>query len=261
MDKVIVERPRLGRSYKRPPGRSRPLEDEDGTPLRVQRAKGARVLKREKPLKTKSLNENLAPLFRYLDRQVGRPWDKVWSELSRELRPTSTVQEHVRDHVRDYVAIQTRAVDGGVEVTPKYGGPVPLKKSWSRLYVDPRTGILRRNPHWNSFRRRHKARKAEEARELKARMQVVDKTTQLHRLNDGSWWEVTLGPAPGERKGEVDPRWPAARVDRPDIDAQDVVLRAGLSNLPRWKLYNAYGVMAVEKRQLSRRDVKKRGLG
>ena len=28
----------------------------------------------------KSLNENLAPLRRYLVRQVDRPWNKVWSE-------------------------------------------------------------------------------------------------------------------------------------------------------------------------------------
>ena len=108
MDKVIVERPRLGRSFKRRPGRDRPLEDEDGTPLR------ARTPRRAKPVKTKTLNENLRPLFRYLDAQVNRPWDKVWSEISEQVKPTSTVQEHVRDHVRDYVDIATSYIDGAV---------------------------------------------------------------------------------------------------------------------------------------------------
>ena len=261
MDKVIVERPRLGRSYKRPPGRSRALTDEDGAPLRVVRAKGARAPEREKPLKTKNLNENLAPLYRYLDRQVGRPWDKVWSELSANLRPTSTVQEHVRDHVRDYVAITTRAVPSGVEVALKWGGPTLLKDSWFRLYVDPRTGLLRKNKHWNARRRAYRARKDEAARERATRMRVVDKTTQLHRLNDGAWWEVMLGSATSERKAEIDPRYPYAPAERPENDAADAVLRAGLSDLPRWKLYHAAGVMAVDKRQLSRREVKKRGLG
>ena len=49
----------------------------------------------------KLLNENLAPLRRYLERQVGRPWDKVYSEIAEGLRVASTVQRHVRDHLRD----------------------------------------------------------------------------------------------------------------------------------------------------------------
>ena len=254
MDKVIVERPRLGRSYKRRPGRDRPLEDEDGTPLR------ARSPRKPKPVKTKALNENLQPLFRFLDKQVNRPWDKVWSEISEHLKPTSTVQEHVRDHVRDYVAVATRLDGDTVMVTGRWGAPVPLRHSWARLYVDPRTGVLRRNPHWRSYKRKAKEHKVMRARERAARLRVVNARVQLHRLRDDCWWEVTLGPAPGERKGPVDDRWPGDRMARPDIDAKDAVLAAGLSDLPRWELYRAYGVMAVDKRQLSRREIKKRGL-
>ena len=51
------------------------------------------------------LNENLAPLQRYLARQVGRPWNKIYAEIAEHLKPTSTVQQHVRDHLKDFVQL------------------------------------------------------------------------------------------------------------------------------------------------------------
>jgi hypothetical protein len=87
---------------------------------------------------TKSLNENLAPLRRYLARQVGRPWSKVYSEISENLRVTNAVQQHVRDHLKDFVAIKV-ACD-------KTGEPID-NSGWLRsydFYVDPRDGILKR---------------------------------------------------------------------------------------------------------------------
>lgn len=39
---------------------------------------------------SKVLNENLTPLRRYLERQVGRPWNKVYSEIAVGLKVTST---------------------------------------------------------------------------------------------------------------------------------------------------------------------------
>jgi hypothetical protein len=254
MSKVIVERPRLGRKGKRRPGRDWPLEDADDAPLR------ARGPRRVKPLKTKALNENLSPLLRYLERQVNRPWDKVWAEISENLKPTSTVQQHVRDHVPDFVAIDTRFENGRVLVASRRGDITPLERSWRKLYVDPRTGILRHNPHAVGRKRAIRAAKAAHERERTKRMRVLNARTQLHRLNDGAWWEVTLGPAPSERKSVFDPRWPHAGEPRAGIDAMDAVLRAGLSDLPRAELYGSHGLMAVDKRQLSRREAKRRGL-
>jgi hypothetical protein len=40
----------------------------------------------------KALNENLAPLRRYLLKQIGRPWNKVFSEICQNLRVDSVVQ-------------------------------------------------------------------------------------------------------------------------------------------------------------------------
>ncbi len=111
MSKVIVERPRTGRSRAGlRPGRTRTLVDDDGEPIK---AKGAREPKGREQ-KTKHFNETLNPLKRYLASNVGRPWDKVYSEISEHLKPSSTVQQHVRDHLQDFVAIKTRSLTGGV---------------------------------------------------------------------------------------------------------------------------------------------------
>ena len=118
MAKVIVERPRLGRAAAGlRPGRMRPLVDDDGE---IVRAKGARepVARAQK---TKGLNETLNPLRRYLESQVGRPWNKVYSEISAHLKPTSTVQQHVRDHIEDFVAFRTRMREGQVYVNDRWG--------------------------------------------------------------------------------------------------------------------------------------------
>ena len=70
MAKVIVERPRIP-AFKSRKGRRQALED-----LPVQEGmRRARALRGD----LKELNENLKPLRRYLERQVGRRWDKVYS--------------------------------------------------------------------------------------------------------------------------------------------------------------------------------------
>ena len=55
--------------------------------------------------KQKLLNENLAPLRRYLLSNVGRPWCKVFSEMSQHMRLDSPVQLHIWQHVQGYVCL------------------------------------------------------------------------------------------------------------------------------------------------------------
>src|SRR5438874_10641294 len=83
---------------------------------------------------SKQLNENLAPLRRYLARQVGRPWNKVYAEIAANLRVDNAVQQHVRDHLRDFVALKPRR-----DVTR---GGFRGSLWWQELYVEPKTGLL-----------------------------------------------------------------------------------------------------------------------
>ena len=252
MSKVIVERPRAGRAWADlRPGRTRALVDDDGEPIRA--VKPAREGKR-RTVKTKALNETLNPLKRYLASNVDRPWNKVYSEISEHLKPTSTVQQHVRDHLDDFVATKTRMKAGQVMVTPRFGGERPLNEDYSPYYVHPRTGLLRKNQHYASWNARQRARRAAAEAELAARMRIVDESTQLHMF-DGGWWEVKLAKVKRRRYKNAQGR--LAAVDAPHVD---VVHRAKLSELPGEKLYAVEGVYAVDKRPLSKVEMKRLGL-
>ena len=133
MAKVIVERPRRGSRLKGNQ-KGRRVRDLDDLPSRQSMHRVRRKFF------MKELNENLSPLKRFLNKQVGRPWDKVYSEISQYLRPTSAVQQHVRDHVRDFVNIRAVWIDGRIYCEPHFGIQYPLRKG--ELYVHPHNGLL-----------------------------------------------------------------------------------------------------------------------
>jgi hypothetical protein len=150
MAKVIVERPRYGSRCKHPPKGERKRRQKlglDGLPRRegVRRRWGGLQ---------KGLNEHLGPLRRYLDANVGRPWDKVFSEVCANISRDSAVQDHVRDHVEDYVERHVILIDGVPclgRVTWgllgwKYGQPLSAMGRRPRWYVCPRSGLLKRVP-------------------------------------------------------------------------------------------------------------------
>lgn len=245
MPKVIVERPRRGDGWRR---KGRLLHDEDleltAVALKVHdKGRGT----------SKSLNENLAPLKRYLAAQVGRPWNKVWAEVCANLKPSNTVQQHVRDHIPDFVAIKTSLKDGEVWVHDRWA-VAPLKQSYVKLFVDPKSGLLRKNKHWASLNAKWRASKAEEAKAREERMRVVSPVRQLHLLDDGAWWDVTLAAVPTLTQ-ETKTRFGMRRYAA-EVGVTDVVLDARLSKLGREELYARKGVYAVAKRQLSKKDMR-----
>ena len=139
MHKVIVERPRrLGSSWKNrktalrlsASERSQAITDAEDYDSGHRRASSARH--------EKGLNENLAPLKRYLMAQVGRPWNKVYSEICRTIDTRSAIGLHVLQHVEDFIAVDTYIENGQV---------FERNRRWfmrSRgLYVHPVTGIIR----------------------------------------------------------------------------------------------------------------------
>src|SRR4051794_11647731 len=102
MAKVIVERPRYGsRDAGMAKGYKRKLQriSTDELPIREG-------MKKRSGGGTKSLNEHLGPLRRYLDSQVGRSWNKVFAEICAHINRNSAVQDHVRDHIDDYVVLR-----------------------------------------------------------------------------------------------------------------------------------------------------------
>jgi hypothetical protein len=137
MFKVIVERPRWGASHAASPKLKRKLHpDTHHIGLKLHARIGARY--------TKSLNENLAPLVRYLRRQRGRPWNAVFSDICARLDTGSTVKMHVRQHIDDFVL--TRISVGRHGEWMFEGQVLGRHDRWCRqrqFFVDPRDGVLK----------------------------------------------------------------------------------------------------------------------
>jgi hypothetical protein len=236
MAKVIVERPRIGsRGRGKPKGYRKALQklSDDGPPSREG-------MRRRWQGQTKGLNEHLGPLRRYLNAQVGRPWDKVFSEICAHINRNSAVQDHVRDHVEDYVTTHVVLVDGVPchGVGREYGEPLHAQRWMLRYwYVCPRTGLLRRI---TSPKRRSSGRapKKDYPRFVRVNEALVCKRIE------GAWYLVDLRPLPSLLR------------DRDRV--RDVVLDRPASELYPAKAEKHYGaaVYATGKRRMSRGDLK-----
>jgi len=254
MDKVIVERPRRGGGVQ-----------GDGRNWRNSRERGSHLGMQRGYSHPKWLNENLAPLKRWLHKQVHRPWDKVFAELCSGIDRRSTVQAHIFQHIDQFVARDAVMRDGEVWVSASWwgrGGRASLgDAAHVELFVHPVSGILLPN------RRLREARAAQRARvgtwaerrgdKPYAVYHVIDETTQWHRV-DGCWFEVTLAKFP-ERAGTTQ-----LEEKRYDVLRRCMVTRSGAARRPAPGLpthvgmYGRSDVYAAAKRQLGRREVRAR---
>lgn len=237
MAKVIVERPRFGsRARGKPKGYRRAVQrlPESESPRREgmkRRCRGG----------SKELNEHLGPLRRYLDSQIGRPWDKVFSEICARINRGSAVQDHVRDHVEGYVARHVILIDGvpcNGEGGWNYGKPLHQlrHRPW---YVCPRTGLLRRVKVTSRKRQRRPKKKSP------PQVIPVGDTLQC-RFLEGAWHLVTLKPLPT----------PPALRER--CTGVDVLLNLPVARLTPLEARQHYGaeVYAAAKRRLARRELR-----
>ena len=137
MFKVVVERPRWGASHAVSPKLKRsPHPDTHHIGLKRHAHIGAAY--------SKMLNENLAPLVRFLRSRRGQRWNAVFSEICATLDTGSTVKMHVRQHIEDYVLTRISIGRAGEWM---FEGEV-LGRSNCRFrrrafFVDPRDGILK----------------------------------------------------------------------------------------------------------------------
>lgn len=180
MAKVIVERPRWGGGIKTPKGSRRVLQriPLDELPARIGMGKIWRKC-------SKSLNENLAPLRRFLASKVGQPWNDVNSELRERIHVKSAVQLHIWQHVEGYVCLHPLEVEGQWTNERGYAMREPF-------FVNPRTGLLcrteRYGKHWRG--------------EVKSSKYVIriDDLNQYRKIN-GIWYELQLQLLPWNRAG------------------------------------------------------------
>ena len=265
MARVIVERPRI-KPFNCRKGRYRDWEDMPSH----EGMRRAHALRGDR----KELNENLAPLRRYLERQVGRPWSKVYSQIAQNLRVDSTVQQHVRDHLHDFVAVKPRRVASGW----RPGRAI----WWQPLYVDPVTGLLCRTDRLPEEKARRRAARNRPAAPIERI--ALGEDAEL-RLISGLWYHVQLARLPeptyqvclevrtrfcngySRRGGTYEVELPVRRLITPKM--RDVVTGEWIAVGPEtdsfedWKRYRREHPMrcyAVTKRVLSRRELRRHGL-
>lgn len=194
MFKVIVERPRSGRSWA---SKSKLRYDKCEGRSRVS---GHRLVT-EATGNTKHLNENLAPLKRYLHKQIGRKWDDVFSEICVHLDTGSTVKMHVREHLNDFVLSNVRrGHDSVLWATTRWGSPEKLLDSWTELYVDPDDGLIKETrklcqkmgvPFRRSYRYYYKPRDPKKPLPL-----IKLSETTWHIRLQGIWYFIELSSTP-----------------------------------------------------------------
>ena len=137
MFKVIVERPRWGAGLASSPKLKR---TKDYNIKHIGHKRHAC----ESTRYTKSFNENLAPLVRFLRSRRGKSWDSVFSEICTTLDTGSTVKMHVRQHIEDFVLTQISIGRSGEWLFK--GEVLSAHGRWFRqreFFVDPEDGVLK----------------------------------------------------------------------------------------------------------------------
>jgi hypothetical protein len=248
MYKVIVERPRRGKAWD---GRARRLRRDLDGPMHLGMRAGYGHL---------SLNENLNPLRRYLLAQIGRPWNKVFSEICAEIDRRNTVQQHIHQHIRDFIAIDVVVHEGRRVYIAPGAGLQSESGLRQELYVDPRTGLIRRNKEYRSYHRSVERRRQREQLEIAARRRRVDERTLLLLL-DEVWFRVEVEVLPKERRagGIVNgkPHKPTAAESRYDLVLRRDISRSIADDRKQCEyLYGSDDLYAVSKRQISTREIK-----
>lgn len=240
MAKIIVEKPRVGGSSTSKLVRTRfkAMDDED-----IPHCEGMRRAHKGWSAR-KELNENLTPLYRFLNSCVGRKWNDVYSEICSHVNRNSAVQLHILQHLLN---------DGFVElhVVMRDGEPYDSagrhklthwrRSSWRSMYVDPASGILKFVPEDKT---RYRSRRYEETYpEAFSAGRLAE-----YRLVKGIWYWVSFRDIPSSPR---DWRWP--EPDMFDILEKELISRSRMHSR-----YN--GREPVAKRQLSKRDIKKHNL-
>lgn len=209
----------------------------------------------------KKLSDNLAPLLRYLDKQIGRPWDKVQSEMLERLDTRDPIQHHIFEHVDSHIAIKCQRVPleesaTGLVYHYAFGRS---KRRWTvdkgQLFVCPETGIIKRA----------KALRCEVAVAKEKTLQHIDEDHCAFKLR-GIWFMFEFVPYARVTREKLYPTPHTERVFL--IDGQEWRrLPNHVNGETFWSGHDAYWffhkpgvVVRKHKRQLNTRELRQYGL-
>ena len=123
-------------------------------------------------MQDKMFNEHLNPLWRFLRKSLGRPWDKVYSEIRSRIDGRGVLGNHVLDHLLWEVEIN--CILDRREVRTAEGHRV------HGFYVHPTSGLLLEAPRrsWKREKRRYPVR------------WVYGPQGERYQRFDGLWFQV-----------------------------------------------------------------------
>jgi hypothetical protein len=188
----------------------------------------------------KWFSDLLGPLKRWLQSQVGQPWNEAYSEACAVIKPDSPIRTHVKTHLLEFVERNTFMHDGKVCVldTGYLGKPVPVSTNGrcrSLFFVHPETGLLLPSPRLS--------KRAWCARDPKppATIRWIRRGVGLQQIR-GLWFECRFEVVP------VDMRFRAY-----DHALERVVTRGALTR------HDKEYCLCILKRQLSKRELRHYG--
>lgn len=144
----LIECYRHGAKY----GRGKQAHKQRSRQHEFEQARGKEGMKTMHHGGSKSFNDNLPPLIRFLNSQVGKNWDGVYARLSRRLDKSTVSGLHVFQHLEDMLATKVEIVRSGKRTAiighMPFGGRRALYSTEKRpaFYVHPRNGVLMRAP-------------------------------------------------------------------------------------------------------------------
>lgn len=256
MQKVIGDTRRPGGHCKFPKHRRTEVRDIEELPGRQSMRAAHRDWSRSKGDKA----YRSAPIRRWLNAQVGRPWDKVQSELLSHMTRETCVEHGARSALEWYVETSVAICEDGVPMSRNahYGQHAVIEG----LYVHPVTGLLSRyqRPSVNWKKTRQETR----ARELAEKRRDVGHNRWLVKHAD-NWFIVELAAVP-EVTYELDRL--GCQVRRDEDVITDALLRADVTSphsyrrmeYERRDLYGNKDLYATSAKQANHQELKRYGL-
>lgn len=240
MDRILVGRPRHGGNSPKGTGRGKDSRNVEDMPAKES------MKYRWRKGDMKELNENLAPFYRFLCKQVGRPWNDVYSEIRERINAKSAVQLHILQHLKQYVELHVILDEDGKPW--KENGYSFRGYEVNGLYVCPKTGLLKEN---NLLSWKKGSSKPD------PNYITIDDETYVK--SEHGWFEIELTPCPrtyvrnpsgtfGRRYNVVskEPHWDA--------------LHKKLMTVTELHSFYRRDVRCIAKRSLNKKELKKLGL-
>ena len=188
MSKILVTTPRIGSWMKNYEVKNQRRSFRDGD-YDLPSYSSMKPKTRRTSCVRKSLNEYLNPLIRYLNKNIGRPWDNIYSDICKNMDKRTPVQSHIFQHLFEYVELNPIFKEGKPHQVGWGGLDLIYNDGWS-FYIDKK-GFLRKSkeirPPWNKVEKNPNLIKTDD-----------DNLFYLRRESDGVWFKAELKTNEGD---------------------------------------------------------------